>query len=133
MKLVKVSCQPSQGKISNLMRNSQLDMTQSQDNLELEPFFRDVRKFFSSAADNMVSKYSFDDELLTYAVVVDIAKRHFVKFYSLRFFICRFPSILPEEVTVDRVEMISGCIKPPAFMTASSTSVLMRPGETLAC
>jgi len=82
MKLVKVSCQLSEGKISNLMRNSQLDMTQSQDNLELEPFFRDVRKFFSSAADNMVSKYSFGDELLTYAVVVDIAKRHFVKFYS---------------------------------------------------
>ncbi|KAL1255524.1 hypothetical protein QQF64_013585 [Cirrhinus molitorella] len=74
---------------------------QSQGNLELQPFFRDVRKFFSSAADYMVSKYPFGDELLKHAVVVDIAKRRLVKFRSLR---CCFPSVLPEEVTVDQVE-----------------------------
>lgn len=73
-------------------------------NLELKSFFRDVRKFFSSAADNMVSKYSFGDELLMHAVVADIAKRQFVKLCSLRYFICHFPSILPEDVIVDRVE-----------------------------
>ncbi|KAL1268657.1 hypothetical protein QQF64_034020 [Cirrhinus molitorella] len=78
---------------------------QSQGNLELQPFFRDVRKFFSSAADYMVSKYPFGDELLKHAVVVDIAKRRLVKFRSLRFFLCRFPSVLPEEVTVDQVEV----------------------------
>ncbi len=77
---------------------------QSQGNLDLKPFFRDVRKFFSSAADYMVSKYPFGDELLKHAVVADIAKRQFVKFCSLRFFICRFPSVLTEEVTVDQVE-----------------------------
>lgn len=38
------------------------------------------------------------------AVVADVAKRQFVKFCPLQFFICHFPSILPEEVTVDRVE-----------------------------
>lgn len=74
---------------------------QSQDDLELKPFFRDVRKFFSSAADYMVSKCPFRDELLMHAVVADMAKWQIEKFCSLRFFICRFPSILPEEVTVD--------------------------------
>ncbi|KAL7378445.1 hypothetical protein ABVT39_013846 [Epinephelus coioides] len=77
---------------------------QSQGKLELKPFFRDVRKFFSSAADYMVSKFPFRDEVLMHAVVADITKRQSVKFSSLRFFISHFPSILPEEVTVDQME-----------------------------
>lgn len=77
---------------------------QSQGKLELKPFFRDVRKFFSFAADYMVSKFPFGDELLMHAVVADIIKRQSVKFSSLRFFISHFPSILPEEVTVDQME-----------------------------
>lgn len=47
---------------------------QSQGNLELKPFYRDVRKFFSSAADYMPSKFPFGDELLMHAVVADIEK-----------------------------------------------------------
>ena len=34
---------------------------QSQANVELKPFSRDVRKFFSSAADYMLSKFPFGD------------------------------------------------------------------------
>ncbi|GAA6077907.1 high affinity choline transporter 1-like [Tachysurus ichikawai] len=77
---------------------------QSQGNLELRSFYRDVRKFFFSAADYMISKFPFGDVLLMHAVVVDIEKRQSVKFLSLKFFISRFPSILPEKVTVDQDE-----------------------------
>ena len=89
MKLLEASSQlcTAQGKIRYLMRNSVGQDTktfiQSQGNLEPKPFFRDVRKFFSSAADFMVSKFPFGDELLTHAVVADIANRQSVKFRSL--------------------------------------------------
>ncbi|KAL2104301.1 hypothetical protein ACEWY4_001169 [Coilia grayii] len=77
---------------------------QSQGNLELRPFYRDVRKFFLTAAYYMISKFPFGDVLLNHAVVADIEKRRSVKFLSLKFFISHFPSILPEKVTVDQVE-----------------------------
>ncbi|GAA6081362.1 uncharacterized protein LOC113085053 isoform X1 [Tachysurus ichikawai] len=77
---------------------------QSQGNLELRSFYRDVRKIFFSAADYMISKFPFGDVLLMHAVVADIEKRQSVKFLSLKFFISCFPSILPEKVTVDQVE-----------------------------
>ena len=48
---------------------------QSQGKLELKPFFRGVRKLFSSAADYMVSKFPFGDEQLMHAVVANITKR----------------------------------------------------------
>lgn len=77
---------------------------QSQSCLELKPFYRDVRKFFSSAADYMILKFPFGDELLRHAAVADIEKRLSAKVHSLHFFIGRFPCILPEDITADQVE-----------------------------
>lgn len=52
----------------------------------------------------MVSNFPFGDELLMHAVVADITKRQSVKFSFVQFFVSHFPTILPEEVTVDQME-----------------------------
>ena len=55
----------------------------SQDNLQLEGFFSDVRKYFTTAVDYMVSKFPYGDELLQHAAVADISRRQTVTFSSL--------------------------------------------------
>lgn len=76
---------------------------QNQRSLELKPFFGDVWKFFSSAAYQMVSKFP-SRGWAAYACCCGIAKRQSMKLLYPRLFISCFPSILPEEVTVDYVE-----------------------------
>ena len=62
----------------------------SQDNLQLEGFFSDVRKYFTTAVDYMVSKFPYGDEL-HHAAVADISRRQTVTFSSLRYFMERCP------------------------------------------
>lgn len=56
---------------------------ESQGDLELRSFYRDASKFFLTAAEYMISKFPFGDELLRHAVVADLEKRQLVKFTSL--------------------------------------------------
>ncbi|MGH0137165.1 UNVERIFIED_CONTAM: hypothetical protein FKN15_035895 [Acipenser sinensis] len=83
---------------------------ESQRSLHLRQFYKDVRQFFSSAADYMIRKFPFGDEVLVHAAVADIHKRQSVSSRFLMFFINRFACLLPEGVTVDQLEDGSACI-----------------------
>ncbi|KAJ8356401.1 hypothetical protein SKAU_G00191950 [Synaphobranchus kaupii] len=77
---------------------------ESQGNLQLTDFFKDVRSYFTTAADYMVAKFPFGDELLQHAGVAHIHRCQTTSFSSLKYFIHRFPCLLPKDVSVDAVE-----------------------------
>ncbi|XP_054628077.1 uncharacterized protein LOC129179195 isoform X2 [Dunckerocampus dactyliophorus] len=76
----------------------------SQGELPLGAFFRDVRKYFTVAVDYLLSSFPYGDELLHHAAVADISRRQTAKFSSLTYFIDRFPCLLGNGVTVDKVD-----------------------------
>nr|XP_057926630.1 uncharacterized protein LOC131128085 [Doryrhamphus excisus] len=76
----------------------------SQVQLPLGAFFRDVRKYFTAAVDFLLSSFPFGDELLHHAAVADISRRQTAKFSSLTYLVDRFPCLLGNGVTVDKVD-----------------------------
>ena len=68
-------------------------------------FFTCVRNYYSAAVKYILLKFPLTDPLLTHATVADMTKRNEAKFTSVKYFIQRFPCILPANCNIDVVEM----------------------------
>jgi hypothetical protein len=61
-------------------------------------FFTCVRNYYTTAVKYILAKFPLTDPLLTHAKVADMTKRSEAKFVSVKYFVTRFPYILPVNV-----------------------------------
>lgn len=73
-------------------------------------FFASVRVYYQSACDYIVSKFPLKSDVLTNVEVADIANQVHAKFFSIRFFIDKFPSflIIKEENKHEDIDALQG-------------------------
>lgn len=64
---------------------------------ETDTFYKHVKSYFISSCNYIVSNFPIHCEVLKNAVVADIRKKESLSFSSLKFFIEKFPCILPRE------------------------------------
>ena len=75
------------------------------DSDQRQMFFDSVREYFSKAASYIIENFPLQDELLGHAEVVDVSKRKESDFSSIRFFVNRFPCLLPTGAKIMDLQM----------------------------
>jgi len=69
----------------------------------IEEFFKNAKTYFVSLMDYLKKWLPVEDPVLLHAEVADVDKQVEVKSGSLRFFLQRFPRLVPEGATVDTI------------------------------
>ena len=71
----------------------------------LKSFYARVRKYFIRACEYMIQKFPLKEKLLIEAQVCDVSCRSTNKFSSIRYFIERFPVLMPAIGNIDDLEL----------------------------
>eukprot|EP00745_Piridium_sociabile_P017086 TRINITY_DN2568_c0_g1_i14.p1 TRINITY_DN2568_c0_g1~~TRINITY_DN2568_c0_g1_i14.p1 ORF type:complete len:672 (-),score=163.69 TRINITY_DN2568_c0_g1_i14:435-2351(-) len=69
----------------------------------IQDFYSAVRKYFQTVCEYLLKKLPLDDPVLLYARVIDPAQQLEAKMSDLKFFLNRFPVLLPEGETKDSI------------------------------
>jgi hypothetical protein len=83
--------------VSHFMESKKMDST------KVKGIIDNIRKFYTKAADYMKKNILNNCELIVHAQIADATKVHSAKVSSLKYFLKRFPFILPEGCSVDTV------------------------------
>eukprot|EP00745_Piridium_sociabile_P015859 TRINITY_DN23683_c0_g2_i1.p1 TRINITY_DN23683_c0_g2~~TRINITY_DN23683_c0_g2_i1.p1 ORF type:complete len:488 (+),score=133.55 TRINITY_DN23683_c0_g2_i1:473-1936(+) len=71
--------------------------------VKIEEFFGQVKAYFQELADYLKSRLPLGDPLLAHAEVADVACQDDSSVTSVRYFLTRFPSLLPQGCTVNDI------------------------------
>lgn len=83
-------------------------MTKNSSRLSAKPlqnFYLNVRCYFETACAYIKDKFPLQEEVLKHAEVVGVENRSDVSFTSVKFFIERYPAILPKDCDKDQLEL----------------------------
>ena len=72
--------------------------------LPVKMFYDNVRDYYATACDYMLHKFPYGDELLLNASVADVNERQSKSFKSVRYFVKRYPFLLPPLSNLDHLE-----------------------------
>ena len=84
---------------------------------KIDKFYKGVRAFFTGATQYLLTKFSWDDEILTNACLVDFDKTKSCTFHSVKYFLSRFPQHLPTEQAdsiYDEFRLYQGLVEVPS-------------------